>query len=219
MPLVVAPDFAMTNRVHSRASSANMQRSTPMTDVQPEASIELIARAQSGDDEALNRLLDRYVPRLHRWASGRLPSRMRTMLETGDLVQDAVVSALRRLGTIDVQHEGALFAYLRQAVNNRIIDLYRRKQRRPDRQDMPADVAADETSPLDAAMSAEDAERYEQALSRLSADDRQLIVLRVELGLEYAAMAAAMNRPSAAAARMACTRAIGRLAQEMRRVS
>lgn len=199
-------------------SSVNMLPSTPMTDVQSDASIALIARAQSGDDDALNRLLDRYVPRLHRWASGRLPSSMRTMLETGDLVQDAVVSALRRLRTIDVQHEGALFAYLRQAVNNRIIDLYRRKQRRPDRQDMPVDVVADDTSPLEAAISAEDAERYEQALSRLNDDDRQLIVLRVELGLDYAGIAAAMNKPSAAAARMACTRAVARLAQDMRRV-
>lgn len=195
-----------------------MQRFTAMSDLQADASSDLIAKAQSGDDEALNRLLDRYVPRLQRWASGRLPSSMRTMLDTGDLVQDAVVNALRRLPTLDVQHEGALFAYLRQAVNNRIIDLYRRRQRRPDRQEMPFDIVSDETSPLEAAMSAEDADRYEQALSRLSDDDRQLIVLRVELGLEYAAMAAAMNKPSAAAARMACTRAIGRLAQEMRRV-
>jgi RNA polymerase sigma-70 factor (ECF subfamily) len=195
-----------------------MQRSTAMSDPQPDASIELIVQAQSGDDDALNRLLDRYVPRLRRWASGRLPSSMRTMLDTGDLVQDAVVAALRRLRTIDVQHEGALFAYLRQAVNNRIIDLYRRKQRRPERQEMPLDAQSDETSPLDAAMRAEDVERYEQALARLSDDDRQLIVLRVELGFDYAAMAASMNRPSAAAARMACTRAIGKLAQEMRRV-
>lgn len=195
-----------------------MQRSTAMSDPQPDASIELIVQAQSGDDDALNRLLDRYVPRLRRWASGRLPSSMRTMLDTGDLVQDAVVAALRRLRTIDVQHEGALFAYLRQAVNNRIIDLYRRRQRRPERQEMPLDAQSDETSPLDAAMRAEDVERYEQALARLSDDDRQLIVLRVELGFDYAAMAASMNKPSAAAARMACTRAIGKLAQEMRRV-
>jgi len=195
-----------------------MQPSIAMTDPQPDASIELIVQAQSGDDDALNRLLDRYVPRLRRWASGRLPSSMRTMLDTGDLVQDAVVAALRRLRTIDVQHEGALFAYLRQAVHNRIIDLYRRKRRRPERQDMPLDAESDETSPLDAAMRAEDVERYEQALARLSDDDRQLIVLRVELGFDYAAMAAAMHKPSAAAARMACTRAIGKLAQEMRRV-
>jgi RNA polymerase sigma-70 factor (ECF subfamily) len=195
-----------------------MQRSIAMTDPQPDASIELIVQAQSGDDDALNRLLDRYVPRLRRWASGRLPSSMRTMLDTGDLVQDAVVAALRRLPTIDVQHEGALFAYLRQAVNNRIIDLYRRKQRWPERQEMPVDAESHETSPLDAAMRAEDVERYEQALARLGDDDRQLIVLRVEFGFDYAAMAAAMNKPSAAAARMACTRAIGKLAQEMRRV-
>ena len=194
-----------------------MMNTPAMAEPESANSVDLIGRAQAGDNEALNRLLERYLPRLERWARGRLPSSARTMLETGDLVQDAIIRALPRVNGFDVRHEGALFAYLRQAVQNRIIDLYRRRSRRPQRDEMPTDIEANDTSPLEAALGAEAMDRYEQALARLSEDDRQAIVMRVELGHEYEAIAAAMNKPSAAAARMACTRAVARLAQEMRR--
>ena len=194
-----------------------MLHTPAMADPESASSVDLIGRAQAGDNEALNRLLERYLPRLERWARGRLPSSARTMLETGDLVQDAIIRALPRVNTFDVRHEGALFAYLRQAVQNRIIDLYRRRSRRPQRDEMPEDLKANNTSPLEAALGAEAMERYEQALACLSDDDRQAVVMRVELGHEYEAIAIAMNKPSPAAARMACTRAVARLAQEMRR--
>ena len=45
----------------------------------PESSFELIERAQAGDSSAFNRLLERYRPRLHRWATGRLPRYAREM--------------------------------------------------------------------------------------------------------------------------------------------
>lgn len=208
----------VTKRAPNRSSSANMLGFPAMTEAPSDASVELIVRAQGGDEGALDRLLERYLPRLRRWATGRLPASMRTLLDTGDLVQDAVVNALKHLDTLQVKNEGALFAYLRQAVNNRIIDLYRRRSRRPERQELPLDLVSSETSPLEAAIGHQALERYEQALARLTDDDRQSIVLRVELGLDYAAVAAAMQKPSAAAARMACGRAIGRLAQEMRRI-
>lgn len=195
-----------------------MPTSSEMHDPSSDSSIDLVVRAQGGDDEALNRILDRYLPRLRRWARPRMPSSGRTLLETGDIVQEAVTRALRHLNTFEVRHDGALFAYFRQAVQNRIIDYARSRQRRPGRQELPEHPVSAETSPLDAAIGAEAQARYEKALSRLSDHDRQLIVLRVEAGEEYAAIASAMNKPSAAAARMACGRAIARLADEMHRV-
>src|ERR1700694_3180459 len=110
---------------------------TPPDD--PESSVDLLMKAQSGDEEARNELLARYLPRLQRWASGRLPSGVRTMLDTGDLVQDAVINALRHLNPLEIRTESALQVYLRRAVNNRIIDLYRRAGRRPARQELPED--------------------------------------------------------------------------------
>jgi hypothetical protein len=34
--------------------------------------VELLARARAGDDKALDRLFERHIPLLKRWASGRL---------------------------------------------------------------------------------------------------------------------------------------------------
>jgi RNA polymerase sigma-70 factor (ECF subfamily) len=194
-----------------------MPASQDMTDVKADSSVDLLVKAQSGDGEALNDLLTRYLPRLKRWASGRLPANMRTMLDTADLVQDAVINALRNLNTLEIRSEGTLQAYLRRAVINRIIDLYRRAERRPTRGEMPEDATSAATSPLEAAIGAEAVESYERALARLTDDEREAIVLRVELGFSYQEIAEQLGKPSADAARMAVSRAIARLADEMRR--
>lgn len=187
-----------------------------MTDVPLDSSVELLRKAQSGDGEALNGLLTRYLPRLRRWASGRLPAGMRTMLDTNDLVQDAIINSLRNLDSMEIRTEGTLQAYLRRAVNNRIIDLYRRSARRPMRGELPEDAESFATSPLEAAIGAEALESYERALAALSDGDREAIVLRVELGFDFDEIAIQLGKPSADAARMAVSRAITRLADEMR---
>jgi RNA polymerase sigma-70 factor, ECF subfamily len=181
------------------------------------SSLDLLMQARSGDDGALDELLSRYLPRLRRWASGRLPASARTLLDTSDVVQDAVISALKHIDTLEIRDEGSLQAYLRRAVNNRIIDLYRRAQRRPARAELQEDTPAVDASPVEAAIGAEALARYEEALSKLRDEERQAILLRVELQNSYEEIATALNKPTAAAARMSVTRALARLAQEMNR--
>lgn len=177
----------------------------------------LLRRAQEGDEEALNALLERYIPRLERWASPRLPTSLKTMLATGDVVQEAIINALRNLKNLEIRSDGAFQAYLRQAVNNRIIDLLRRKGRRPSRVELSDGVIAEDTSPLDAAIGSEATERYERALAQLTDDERHLVVLRVEFALDFAEIAKQLGKPSADAARMAFKRALTKLADLMRR--
>src|SRR6202007_2105471 len=81
-----------------------------------ESTHELLALVRQGDRGALDRLFARCLPPLRRWARGRLPSTARGALDTQDLVQDTIVNSLRRLDQFDSRHEGALQAYLRQAV-------------------------------------------------------------------------------------------------------
>jgi len=146
-----------------------------MSEVKTESSVDLLLKAQSGDEDALNRLLTRYSPRLQRWARGRLPTGLRTMLDTGDLVQEAVINALRHFNTFEIRSDGALQAYLRHAVSNRSTDLYRRAGRRPARGEMPEDqeMAAVDPPPLEAAIGTEALENYERALASLKDEDRQ----------------------------------------------
>ena len=181
-----------------------------------ESSVDLVLKAQSGDSDALDRLLARYLPRLQRWARGRMPAGIRSMSDTGDIVQESVLNALRHLNALDLRTEGALQAYLRRSVSNRIIDQYRRHERRPSREEIPENAIAADASPLELAIGAEALDKYERALASLREEDRQAIILRVEFGLAYGEIAAQMDKPGPDAARMAVTRALERLANAMR---
>lgn len=184
-----------------------------------ESSFELVKRAQGGDREALNRLLSRYIPRLRQWASHRLPAHARDLCDTDDLVQDAVIGSVLKLDAFAYRGEGALQAYLRKAVLNRLLDEVRRVGRRPERDELPATVAADAPSPLEAAIGREAIDRYDAALERLSDVDRQAVVLRAEFGYGFQEIADMLGKPSADAARMAVGRAIETLAGLMAEVA
>lgn len=181
-----------------------------------DSSFILVERACQGDEQALNDLCARYLPRLERWAHGRLPPWARGPLDTTDLVQDALVRVAQRIRTFEPHHKGAFQAYVRQAVLNRVRDRIRIAGRRPS---TPIDVheVAAGPSPLEAAIGQEAMERYEAALERLRPADRQAIILRVELGCPMSEVAEALDKPSLDAARMAVSRALVRLAEEMSR--
>ena len=179
--------------------------------------IELLRRAKAGDETAVARLLERYRPRLRRWASGRLPRYARELLDTDDLIQETFMRTASRLESFDPRGEGAFAAYLRQALRHRIADELRRLERRPAHVALEQDRAAAGASPLEQAIGREAVESYERALERLDAPEREAIVLRIELGLSWAEIAEALGKPSPDAARVAVNRSLVRLAQEMDR--
>jgi RNA polymerase sigma-70 factor (ECF subfamily) len=177
---------------------------------------ELLVRVRQGDREALERLIARCLPALRRWARGRLPSAARGMLDTQDLVQETILSSLRHLDHFESRHEGALQAYLRQAVLNRLRDERRRKGRAPSMVELD-DVRLEAAgSPLEEAIGREAVERYEAALARLKPEERELIIARVEMDYSYEELAEMFAKPTADAARKAAQRALVRLAEEMK---
>lgn len=175
----------------------------------------LLQRAQAGDRTALNTLLAIYLPRMRRWASGRLPAPARDMLDTADIVQDTLMAALRRLDKVDITGDAALQAYLRRALKNRLTDLYRRTSQPGQRADITAEIPASDPSPLERAIGVEAVERYEAALDRLSATDREAVILRIEMCCGYEEIAVALGKSSAAHARVTVSRALARLSREM----
>jgi RNA polymerase sigma-70 factor (ECF subfamily) len=180
-----------------------------------DATFELLARAHEGDDRALEHLFARYLPRLHRWASGRLPRWARDSVETQDLVQETLLQTFKQIGKFEPQREGAFQAYLRQAVMNRIRDELRKFARRPSAAVADERLPSEEPSPLESAIGTEAFERYEEALGRLRDIEREAIVARVEMECTYEEMAAMLDLPSADAARKTAQRALVKLAHEM----
>lgn len=179
------------------------------------SSCELVRRAQGGEQRALEVLLSRYRPILRRWAAGRLPRWARDLVETEDMVQDALLGTVRNIQKFEPRGAGAFSAYLRQALNNRIRDEVRKVQARPFRTELPADHPDQGASPLELAIGKEAMLRYEAALARLSETEREMVVARIEMGLSYADIAEGAGKSSPDAARMAVGRALLRMAKEM----
>jgi RNA polymerase sigma factor (sigma-70 family) len=181
-----------------------------------ESTSELIRRVRGGDRDSLERLIQRHVAPLRRYVSGRLPQWARDLADTDDLVQDTLLRTFSRMDAFEVRGTGALMAYLRQAVMNRLRDELRRKGR------VPALVAvnelelAGEGSPLEETIGREAAARYVAALARLDAEERELIIGRVEMEYSYAELADMLGKPTPDAARKAARRALLRLAEEMK---
>jgi RNA polymerase sigma-70 factor (ECF subfamily) len=182
-----------------------------------ETTVELLARARQGDHSAIERLFTRHLKPLQRFARGRLPAWARDLTDTDDLVQDALLKTFKQLGTFESRYPGALQAYLRQAVMNRLRDELRRQAR------APVKVDAGDAEPeilrarLEDTVGVEVAASYEQALTRLKPEEREAIIGRLELGLTYDELALALEKPSGDAARKAAQRALVRLAEEMER--
>jgi RNA polymerase sigma-70 factor (ECF subfamily) len=179
------------------------------------SSLTLLERARAGDRAAVESLVARHLPRLQRWASGRLPRWARDMADTQDLVQETLFQTFKRIEAFEPRGEGALQAYLRQAVLNRIREELRRAKRRPPTSELDPEAEGNARSPLEEAIGQEAVERYEQALARLRPTDRELVVARIELGYTNQEIAELLDKPTPNAARMAAERAIIRLAKEM----
>lgn len=181
----------------------------------PEQTYELIERVKRGDDAALEQLLARVLPRLRRWAHGRLPTGARGMLETSDVVQDVVINALQRVDAFESRGPGAFLAYLRRGVINRFEDERRKLVRRPRQTEMPEQVLSQETSALDRLVGVQNMERYEAALGRLSDADQAALIGRFEWAYSYADLAVVLGKPTPGAARAAVHRAVERLVTQI----
>jgi RNA polymerase sigma-70 factor (ECF subfamily) len=180
-----------------------------------EPTVELVTKARNGDRLAVEALLQRCLPKLRRWAHGRLPAYARDGFDTCDLVQEAALQLLKRVDDFEPQHVGAMQAYLRQSVINRIRDEIRRIGRHPAPVELVEEPPAVAPSPLEVTIQKESYDRYRSALNRLSARDRELVVARMEVDWSLADIASRFNIPSADAARMAINRAVKRLSKEL----
>ena len=184
-----------------------------------ESTFHLIERARAGDQAAIECLFARHLKPLQRWASGRLPKWARDLADTDDLVQETLAQTFKRIGHFEPRHVGALQAYLRQAVLNRIRNELRRKGRQPPVTDLDGIDAESPESPLEEAIGREAVERYERALQKLTAEEREAIIARVEMGQSYEELAEALGKPTSEAARKTARRALVRLAEEMKRAA
>jgi len=172
----------------------------------------LLGRIRAGDRVAREKLFARCLPLLQRWAHRRLPQRARDIADTDDLVQVALLKAFHRVGEFESRREGSFLAYLRTILLNAVRDELRRSVRRPEITELDEGVTEDEgPSVLDALIGRDRMRCYEAALMRLTEDQREAVILRVEFGMSHREVAEAMGKPNPDAARMTVARALAHL--------
>ena len=164
---------------------------------------------------SVERLFDRLLPVLARWAHGRLPRHARRRCDTMDLVQDACSGAITHLPDLDQRAPAQVDFYLRQSIRNRIRDEVRRARIGETASSEGLSISDSRPGPLEEALESDERRRFLAALLALDPDDQQLVVGRVELKLDYEALARATGRDSDEATRCAVRRAMFRLARQI----
>ena len=180
-----------------------------------ESTATLLELIRAGDPAATERLVNRCLPALRRWAHGRLPWKARGMVDTDDLVQVSVLRAREQVGRFEPHREGAFLAYLRRILLNSVRDEIRRARRRPGSEELSDDLADTAPGVIEQVIGRETVEAYEAALATLTEIQQEAVILRVEFGYSFQEIAAALGSPSANAARMTVARGLVRLAEVM----
>lgn len=176
----------------------------------------LLRGAQRGRRADLEELFRRELPPFRRWAFGHVPAAVRRAGDTDDFVQLALLRTLRRLPHLAAGELGTLQPYLRRVLTNLVRDRTRSVARGPALLSLQEDDYADETSPVDALITAEVLARYRAALATLSRRERTALRARLERGLDYREVARCAGCVSSGAARVMVGRALARVEARIR---
>lgn len=192
-----------------------------------EQTTELVVGARGGDEQAVNRLLERHRAAVHRLIQLRLDPKLQRRLDVSDVVQDVFVEASRRLKEYLNDPRLPFHLWLRCIARDRIIDAHRRHRvsgkrsvdreypmtaRAPDRstQDFVAQLCDPQLTPASAVANREMTVRVEAALADLEDQDAEIIVMRHYEQLTNHEVAVALDLTDPAAS-MRYLRAIRRL--------
>ena len=171
-----------------------------------EGLVALVRDARQGDGGAWEALYRRAYPRLLAYARRRLPSDDAAR----DAVSETMARAVRSIGTFRDDGNG-FDAWLSGILRHVVLDAQRAAGRRPVAAVAAVpDVASTAAGPEDELVAGFDAASVRAAFARLDDADRELLELRVVLGLSSDEVASVLGK-RAGAVRMAQSRALDRL--------
>ena len=171
---------------------------------------ELITLAREGDRCALDQLFSVYGERIRRIIRLRMGKELRSKLESMDLVNEALMCAVRDLEEFTYRDEGDFLRWLAQIAENRIRDNLDRLHagKRDIRKESPLDddtskgtndrkrvpQLAMSTTPSAILSKKEDLDKLESAIDQLRPDHREIILLAKIEGLSYKEVADRINK-------------------------
>ena len=188
---------------------------------------QLVTFAKKGDELALNQLCSVYVERIKWMVRFRMNKKMRSKVESMDLVQEVLIHALKGLEDFTYENEGDFVRWLSKIAENAFYDnldkLHARKRNihhevrldafksstagRFKRIPLPIDA----TTPSSIISKREDLARLEKAIDKLKPKYREVILLAKIEQLSYNQIGEKLG-VSAAAVKMLVSRAVVELA-------
>ena len=179
----------------------------------------LVVLAKDGDESALNQLWSVYGPRVLWLVRLRMGKELRSKLESMDLVQDVLVSALKDLGNFTYKNEGDFVRWLSRIADNRLRDNLDRLH--ADKRDIRKEVRLnsyepttgdsfvaalgpiDTTTPSAIMSKREDLTRLAKAIDALKPEYGEVIVLTKIEGLSCKEIADKLGKSSEAVRKLA----------------
>ena len=197
---------------------------------QPET-VELLQRVGKGDEHALGQLLARHRTRLRRMVSLRMDPRLSGRVDPSDVVQEALMTASRKIDEFLRDRPLPFYPWLRQLAWNSLVDLHRRHVHAQKRSLLREDpwisslsdesamhladkLASSGSSPSGRMLRHEIRNRVRQALDELSARDREILILRHLEELSISEIAAILDLTEEATKKRQL-RALERLQQQL----
>ena len=172
-------------------------------------SIDLVRAAQDGSQEALSRLLDRYQSRVHRIARVRMGSRVRTYMDSADVVQETLVTAANNIRKLEIRDHSSVIRWMYALLENQILtaaSYTRAKKRDPARavalEDLRGgeedrsgfDPALSAEGPASAASRREIADILDEEVAQLPDQQREVILWRDYYQADWSEIASKFER-------------------------
>ncbi len=175
-------------------------------------------------DRRLDTLLEEHLPRLQAYVHLEIGERLRRREDTFDLLQSVCREVLQDADRFEFQGEAAFRSWLYKQALHKIVNKARFHQaarRDVRRDDLPADVSSGGAileelygtlcSPTQHAIGQEARQSLERAFERLAPEQREAVVLKRIVGLDYEEIAEQMGK-TVGAVRVLVHRGVARLA-------
>jgi RNA polymerase sigma-70 factor (ECF subfamily) len=155
------------------------------------AADELVERAKNGNGQALNALLERHLPMVYRFVSMRLG---RDYADLDDVVQETLIAAASAIKSLRAERDGSVPAWFLTIARHKVADQMRRA---PAPQLEPDPVL--HTQDVQEIVSDRDRDRrLREAMTNLTSEQEEVLVLRFVLGFDIDQTAAITQRTEGA---------------------
>ena len=174
----------------------------------------VVAKAVNGDRDALREVLETIRPIVYRYCRARVGTAERSGLSADDVAQEVCLAAITALPRYKDQGRPFL-AFVYGIAAHKVADAHRAAGRnRADATDTLPDRASTAAGPEQMAIDSESSARMSQLLAILPEKQREIVLLRVVVGMSAEETAEAVGS-TAGAVRVAQHRALARLKNEL----